>query len=361
MTALKVFYNDLEQGYHPRHSFFYGRFTPYPDVPQRTRSILEAIEGRSGFEVIAIPPLEPREAAGVHGMDYLEALGEVCGKLSGDEEFFPFHMRALPLLKASPYPRLRVGYFALDGSTPLMAPSLDAALGAAASALAGAGALAGGGRLAYALTRPPGHHAGRASYAGYCLVNHAALAAQALSTEGKVAVLDVDFHHGNGTQEIFWGRGDVLYVSLHCRPEEAYPYISGSIEERGEGAGLGANLNLPLPGGTDWAAYAPALETALEAVAAFDPATVVISLGLDTLASDPIGAFALAPKDFQAIGRRIAQLGRPLLIVQEGGYDLASLGECVIRFFDGLGAGDIDETGDGANAGRAKTAGEIAR
>jgi acetoin utilization deacetylase AcuC-like enzyme len=351
--ALKVFYNDLEQGYHPRHSFFYGRFTPYPDVPRRTRSILAAIRRRSGFEVIAIPPLNPQDTAGVHGMDYLEALGEVCARLAGDEEFFPFHMRALPLLKSSPYPRLRVGYFALDASTPLMAPSLNAALGAAASALAGAGALAGGDRLAYALTRPPGHHAGRENYAGYCLINNAALAAHALSAEGKVAVLDVDFHHGNGTQEIFWGRGDVLYVSLHCRPEEAYPYITGSAEERGEGPGLGANINLPLPGGTDWAAYAPALETALEAVRAFDPAMVVISLGLDTLASDPIGAFRLAPDDFQAIGHRIAQLGRPLLIVQEGGYDVASLGRCVSMFFDGLGAGDIDETGDAGDAGNA--------
>lgn len=351
--GLKVFYNDLEQGYHPRHSFFYGRFTPYPDVPHRTRSILAAIEGRNGFEVTAIPPLMLQDAAGVHGLDYLEALGEVCGGLAVDEEFFPFHMAALPLLKTSPYPRLRVGYFALDGSTPLIAPSLNAALGAAASALAGAGALAGGEPLAYALTRPPGHHAGRASYAGYCLINHAALAAQALSGAGKVAVLDVDFHHGNGTQEIFWGRDDVFYASLHCRPEEAYPYITGSAEERGEGPGLGANLNLPLPGGTDWAAYAPALETALEAVRAFDPATVVVSLGLDTLASDPIGNFALAPEDFQAIGRRIAQLGRPLLIVQEGGYDVPSLGKCVNRFFDGLDAGGIGGIGGIGGAGGA--------
>ena len=345
MMALKVFYNDLEQGYHPRHSFFHGRFTPYPDVPHRTRSILAEIEGRSGFERIAVPPLKPQEAAGVHGLDYLEALGDVCGRLAGDEEFFPFHMRALPLLKASPYPRLRVGYFALDSSTPLIAPSLGAALGAAASALAGARALAGGEPLAYALTRPPGHHAGRASYAGYCLINHAALAAQELSAAGRVAVLDVDFHHGNGTQEIFWRRDDVFYASLHCRPEEAYPYITGGAEERGEGPGLGANLNLPLPGGTDWAAYAPALETALEAVSDFDPATVVISLGFDTLASDPIGAFALTIDDFRAIGRRIAQLGRPLLIVQEGGYDVASLGKCVCRFFDGLGVGGGDDIG----------------
>ncbi len=150
-------------------------------------------------------------------------------------------------------------------------------------------------------------------------------------------MLDVDYHHGNGTQEIFWERGDVLYASVHCRPEEAYPYLTGTAEERGRGPGRGHTLNLPLPGGTAWEAYAPALDTALDAVEAFGPAVVVLSLGLDTLASDPIGTFALRPEDYAAMGARIAQLQRPLLVVQEGGYDAPALGGCVRRFFGGLG------------------------
>lgn len=334
---MKVFYNAGEQSYAPRHSFFTGRFLPYPDVPGRTRSILAALEADGGFEVQPPAGAVPTDALqAVHDADYLEALAGLCARLKGDEEFFPFNMQPLPLLRQSPYVRVRMGYYALDGATPLVAESHTTALGAAATALAGAEALAAGERAVYSLPRPPGHHAGRRSYAGYCLVNNAALAAVPLLGLGKVAVLDVDYHHGNGTQEIFWERDDVLYVSLHCRPEEAYPYVAGAAEESGAGRGLGCNRNLPLPGGTDWAAYQPALESALETVARFDPAVVVLSLGFDTLGSDPIGSFALAVDDFTPLGRLVAGLGRPTLVVQEGGYDVAALGDCARAFFAGF-------------------------
>ena len=338
---MQVFYTDVEQSYHPRHSFFYGRFTPYPEVPGRTRSILAAIQGRPGIELVAPPPLDGRNPGGalegVHSAEYLEALETVCARLKPGEEFFPFHMQRLPLLRRSPYPRLRVGYYALDDSTPLLAGSYAVAMAVAATAVAGARALLGGAPLAYALPRPPGHHAGRETYCGYCLVNNAAVAAGVLREAGKVAILDVDYHHGNGTQDIFWRRDDVFYASLHCRPEEAYPYIAGAADEAGAGPGRGCNLNLPLPGGTDWAAYGPALETACEAIARFDPATVVVSLGFDALATDPIGSFRLQPPDFTPLAQRIAQLGRPLLVVQEGGYDVPRLGACALAFFAGLG------------------------
>jgi acetoin utilization deacetylase AcuC-like enzyme len=338
-VPMNVYYHDGEQRYYPRHSFFCGRLTPYPEVPSRTRAILEALAGAPDFRLETPPPLADGLLETVHGADYLATLAALCERLAEDEEFFPFHMQRLALLLRSPYPRIRMGYYALDGSTPLLALSYRVAAGVAATAAAGARAVLGGAPLAYALPRPPGHHAGRESYAGYCLLNNAALAAALLTEAGKVAVLDVDYHHGNGTQDIFWRRDDVFYVSLHCRPEEAYPYVFGAAEERGEGAGRGCNLNLPLPGGTDWAAYRTALETALEAVQRFDPATVVVSLGCDTLASDPIGSFALTVEDFAPMGRAIAQLGRPLLVVQEGGYDVTALGPAVRRFFAGLGVG----------------------
>ena len=350
---MQVFYTDVEQGYAPTHSFFYGRFTAYPDVPGRTRSILAALGGRAEFALQAPPEPEAAWLERAHAPEYLAALAAVCGRLKPGEEFFPFHMGPLPALLRSPYPRLRAGYYALDGSTPLLAQSYAVAAAVAGTALAGARAVLAGAPRVYALPRPPGHHAGRQTYCGYCLINNAAVAAHALLERGKVAILDVDYHHGNGTQDIFWERDDVLYASLHCRPEEAYPYVAGGADERGGGRGRGCNLNLPLPGGTDWAAYAPALETALEAVARFDPAAVIVSLGFDALATDPIGTFALQVTDFEAMARRIAQLQRPLLIVQEGGYDVARLGECALAFFAGLGVSRAADAGAGSGqAGR---------
>jgi acetoin utilization deacetylase AcuC-like enzyme len=334
---MKVFYCGVEQAYRPAHSFFYGRFSAYPEVPGRTAAILAALAGRPAFELQAPPAPDAAWLERVHAPAYLRALEAVCARLRPDEEFFPFHMQRLPLLLRSGYPRLRIGYYALDGSTPLLAGSYRTAAAVAATALAGAEAVLAGETLAYALPRPPGHHAGRESYGGYCLINHAALAAQRLLAAGRVAILDVDYHHGNGTQDVFWERGDVLYVSLHCRPEEAYPYVAGTAEETGAGPGLGCTVNLPLPGGTGWDAYAPALETALEAVQRFAPAALVVSLGFDALQGDPIGSFRLQVADFTAMARRIAQLGLPTLAVQEGGYDVARLGDCALAFFAGLG------------------------
>jgi acetoin utilization deacetylase AcuC-like enzyme len=334
---MQVFYSDVEQGYHPRKSFIYGRFTPNPEVPGRMQALLGALAGQPGFELCTPPATRAEWLERAHSREFLQALAAVCERLKPDEEFFAFNLQRLPLLLRSPYPKLRVGYYALDGSTPLRSESYATAVAVAAAAVAGAQALLSGTPLAYALTRPPGHHAGRETYGGYCLINNAAVAAAALLERGKVAILDVDYHHGNGTQDIFWARDDVLYVSLHCRPEEAYPYVAGATDEVGAGRGRGFNVNLPLPGGTDWAAYAPALETALETVARFRPESVVLSLGFDTLASDPIGTFRLQPQDFEALGRRIAQLERPTLVVQEGGYDLARIGACARAFFAGLG------------------------
>ena len=332
-----VFYCDSEQGYRPRSSFLYGRFTPNPEVPERTQALLEALRGRPGFELREPPATREEWLEQAHSRDYLQALAAVCDRLKPDEEFFAFNLQRLPLLLRSPYAKLRVGYYALDGSTPLRAESYRTSVAAAASAMAGARALLAGAPVAYALLRPPGHHAGRETYGGYCLVNHAAVAATTLLERGKVAILDVDYHHGNGTQDIFWSRDDVLYVSLHCRPEEAYPYIAGATDEIGAGRGRGFNVNLPLPGGTDWDAYVPALDSALETVARFRPETLVLSLGFDTLATDPIGSFRLQVPDFEPMGRRIAQLGLPTLVVQEGGYDLARIGACAQAFFAGLG------------------------
>jgi len=333
---MRVVYHPSDRGYRPRHSFFYGRFAPYPEVPERIGSILAALKGDRRFTIEEPQPLAVETLQQVHDPGYLQVLESVCGRLKEGEEFFPGVIQKAPLLLRSRYERVRAGYYTLDSSTPLLAPSWNAALGAAAVAQSCATALAGGEKLIYGLARPPGHHAGRAFWAGYCLINHAALAAEQLARLGKVAVLDMDYHHGNGTQDIFYERDDVLYVSLHCRPEEAYPYLAGAAEELGAGKGRGFNRNLPLPSGTTWADYAPALEEALEAVHSFHPQSLVVSLGLDGLEGDPIGSFRLHGDDFRSIGARIRDLARPTAVIQEGGYLIPELGNAVVRFFEGM-------------------------
>jgi acetoin utilization deacetylase AcuC-like enzyme len=232
----------------------------------------------------------------------------------------------------------RPGWFCFDTSTPLVQGSYAAARAAVDVALTAADLLAGGARSAYALCRPPGHHAGPGYYGGFCLLNNAAVAARALKRQGRVAILDVDFHHGNGTQEIFWRDGEVMYVSLHGDPVKQYPYFTGAAEEVGEGAGHGANRNFPLPDGTGQHAYLAALEAACDAVADFRPATLVVSLGFDTFERDPLGTFLLTTESYSRIGERLAQLALPTLLVQEGGYTLDALGPNAVALLRGFEA-----------------------
>jgi acetoin utilization deacetylase AcuC-like enzyme len=195
-----------------------------------------------------------------------------------------------------------------------------------------------GDATSYGLCRPPGHHASTFLYGGYCYFNNAAVAAHhaAATTGGKVTVLDVDYHHGNGTQQIFYDRGDVQYVSLHGDPIRAYPYTIGYADETGTGDGQGANLNIPLPAKTDDETYLGHLSRALEAIAAFRPTVLVVSLGLDTYLTDPICDLALTTDGFGACGRLVGELDLPTVVLQEGGYDIDALGENVRRWLLGL-------------------------
>ncbi|MBI2798197.1 hypothetical protein HYX70_02730 [Candidatus Saccharibacteria bacterium] len=194
-----------------------------------------------------------------------------------------------------------------------------------------------GDRSAYALCRPPGHHAGRASFGGYCYFNNAAAAAEFLCEGGqRVAILDVDFHHGNGTQDLFYTRGDVLYVSIHGDPDHAYPYFSGRATELGKSDGIGANRNFPLPTGTSDPAYLECLKAACDEIARFEPAYLVLSLGLDTYVDDQLGDFLLTLGGYEGAATRVGALGIPTVVVQEGGYHLPSLGTSVETWLSGL-------------------------
>ncbi len=233
-----------------------------------------------------------------------------------------------------------LGRWCFETTTPITQGTYDAARSAVDIALTSTDAVLAGRATAYGLCRPPGHHAPTGLYGGYCFFNNAAVAAHhaASKTGTKVTVLDVDYHHGNGTQQIFYGRDDVQYVSLHGDPARAYPYVTGFADERGAGRGTGANLNLPLAVGTDDEGYLGALELALEAVAAFGAGLVIVSLGVDTFHNDPISDLAITTDGFRRQGECVAELGLPTVVLQEGGYDVDAIGDNVRAFLVGMSA-----------------------
>ena len=234
----------------------------------------------------------------------------------------------------------KIGYYASSGETPITETTFEAARIAADVALSAADLLLAGEPAAFALCRPPGHHAAFDLFGGYCFLNNAAIAAQHLRAEGagRIAVLDVDFHHGNGTQDIFAARADILFASIHGRPEEAYPYFSGYADEIGIGPGEGATLNIPLPPNTSWPDYAEALGQATGAIRRFDAETLVVSLGVDTFERDPISFFELTTDDFTRLGRTIAQFQLPTLFVMEGGYAVDEIGINTVNVLTGFEA-----------------------
>ena len=232
----------------------------------------------------------------------------------------------------------RLGWWAYEVTTPITEGTFDAALGAVDTALSATDLVLGGEHSAYGLCRPPGHHASSSLYGGYCFLNNAAIAAHhvASTTGTRVTILDVDYHHGNGTQQIFYDRDDVQYVSLHADPRRAYPYITGFAQETGTGRGRGATTNIELPAGTGDDAYLRALEQACEVVTDFSPSLLIVSLGLDTSIDDPIADLALTAEGFERCGALVGRLDLPTVVLQEGGYDVASLGDNVRRWLRGI-------------------------
>lgn len=232
----------------------------------------------------------------------------------------------------------KLSYYSFDAGTPIIAGTWQAATAAANVALTGQDLLVKGERSVFALCRPPGHHAAGDFYGGYCFLNNAAIAAQALLDAGaeRVAILDVDYHHGNGTQAIFYDRPDLLFVSIHAHPSQAFPYFLGFADEIGTGAGTGCNRNYPLRIGADWTLYTEALTPALQAIWDYSPEALVVSLGVDTYEQDPISSFRLTTADYHRMGSAIAELQKPTLIVMEGGYAIEAIGANVVNFLQGF-------------------------
>ena len=330
-----------------------GREVPCFESPGRATAIREALLATGLYELVAPDEHGPDPVAAVHGLELIDLVehvwtdavaggGDPARPLLPDTFLLRGYAGGMALGQLPPGRHHRLGAYCFDTATPIVEGTARAARTAVDIALTAVDRVLAGEPLAYGLCRPPGHHAGRNLIGGYCYFNNAAIAAQSMIDRGaeRVAILDVDYHHGNGTQQIFWERGDVLYVSLHGDPAGAYPYFSGFAAERGAGPGEGATLNLPLAPGTDGPAYLAVLDEALRAIGAFGPdAPLVVSLGFDTYHADPICDLALRTDDYAAIGERIAGLGCAVVALQEGGYAVDALGANAVAFLGGLRTG----------------------
>jgi acetoin utilization deacetylase AcuC-like enzyme/GNAT superfamily N-acetyltransferase len=324
-----------------RHDIHHIRERGYVEAPVRIPAIRQALEEAGLIEVGKARSWPLSKITAVHDRDYVSYLERACENAPLGKSVYPY---VFPVRNAARPPRelsIRAGYYCIDTFTPIHRNAYLAARGAADCALTAADGILHGQRLAYALVRPPGHHAERKLFGGFCYLNNAAIAAEHLSDSGKVAILDVDYHHGNGQQEIFLSRADVLTVSLHGDPAIAYPFFTGFADERGAGPGEGFNLNLPLPEGLDGVHYRRALSKALASIASFKPMFLVVCLGFDVVKGDPTGTWLLTADDLEQNGRMIGELDIPTLVVQEGGYRTRTLGINARKFFTGLAESTI--------------------
>jgi acetoin utilization deacetylase AcuC-like enzyme len=343
MDPMPVVAGEAHRGHDPPHEVNYGEVVRPPyERPERADRLRDALAA-AGHPLVAPVPHGPGPVLAVHEpalVGFLEGAWPAWRAAGGPEVLIPDTFAIGRLARGGGRDPAggtgRPGWFCFDTATPLVAGSFAAALAAADAALTAADLVAGGEPAAYALCRPPGHHAGPGYYGGFCLLNNAAIAARRLAVLGRVAVVDVDFHHGNGTQDIFWEDAQVLYVSLHGDPAGHYPFFTGAADETGGGPGAGTTRNLPLPDGTGDDAYLAALDEAMAAVAAFDPAVLVVSAGFDTFEDDPIGAFGVTTGGFARIGAALAAAGRPLVVVQEGGYAVEALGANAVALMRGM-------------------------
>ncbi len=338
---MKFVFDETQRLHDPKSFLSSGAPQPNPEVPERIDRLL-AGAAAAGLQQVKPEDHGPGPAAAVHSPEYLrflqtiyerwqripEASAEVVPNIHPDRRDFSYPASAVG----------QAGYHMADTACPISAQTWPSAYWSAQTAAHAAHLVReGDARAVYALSRPPGHHAFADLAGGFCFLNNSAIAAQTLrARHDRVAILDVDLHHGNGTQGIFYARDDVLTVSIHADPIRFYPFFWGHACERGEGPGLGRNLNLPLPRGSRDGAFLDALDVALERIAAFAPGAIVVALGLDAFEGDPFGGLAVSTDGFRRIGERCVSIETPAVIVQEGGYLCDALGDNLTAFLTGF-------------------------
>lgn len=343
---MKTVFSAGQLAHDPKQEISDGMLKPAVEIPARAEMVRDAVLARGLGELLEPEDFGMEPLARVHDAGYLAFLESFWSRwtdLGRSGEAFPFvwPVRGLNIEPAPDHVDGLLGRYSFDAGTPLGEHTFVAARASANSALTAARLVAGGERAAFALCRPPGHHAAADYYGGYCFLNNAAIAAQWLRDAGaeRVAVLDVDYHHGNGTQSIFYDRPDVFFLSIHADPREEYPYFLGHAAETGNGAGAGFTANYPLELGADWQVWSRALAAAIDRIAAFRPDTLVVSLGLDAYEKDPISRFRLVHDDFTRMGAALAGLGLPTVFVMEGGYAVDALGTNCVNVLAGFEAG----------------------
>ena len=340
---MKIVYAPKHYGHGGAMELMFNRMVPMFDRPERMEKVLEQLRA-CGYPA----PLEPEEFTlealyRVHDAAYVNFLmtaHDRWEKEVGDGRFATAYMFGMRGMKQGPLTSIHsyLSYYTFDVCVPFVAGTWEAIKSSVDIVLTAQKIVQQGEPSAFALLRPPGHHASQDLAGGYCYLNNAAIAAQAFLDQGgsRVAILDVDYHHGNGTQRIFYERRDVLYASIHADPQEEYPFLLGFANERGEGAGEGCNLNLPLPKRSAWPDYVKALAQAVAEIRHYRPDVLIVSLGVDAYKDDPVSAFALESEDFEKMGRAIGELGLPTLFVMEGGYAIEAIGINVANALNGF-------------------------
>ncbi len=335
-------YSDKHRLHSGRGELNDGQIMPCFENPNRADAILARVKSEELGAVIEPVDFPIDAIQRVHSHDYLTFLKNAWDEwelLHGDIDAFPLIWPVRGLRQVCPeHIDGKISYYAMDAGTPITSGTYQAVKSTAKVALTAQKLIADGEHSAFALCRPPGHHASKDVYGGYCFLNNAAIAAQAFIDQGskKVVVLDIDYHHGNGTQDIFYDRDDVMFISIHADPIMEFPYFLGHADEKGAGKGMGFTHNFPLPFGTKNKKWFEALKTAIELIIDYAPDAVVISLGVDTFEGDPISEFKLKTDDYTVIGENLAKLKLPTLFIMEGGYDVDEIGINTVNVLSGF-------------------------
>jgi acetoin utilization deacetylase AcuC-like enzyme len=340
---MRIVYSDAHRGHDGAKEMRYDQMIPMCENPSRMDVIVAALRAQGHRDFADVRPFGLDPILRIHTpgfVDFLERCSPLWEAEFGSSGFATAYMFGMRGMEQQPNESVHsmLSCYTFDVCVPIVRGTWTAIRSAVDVTLTAAEDVAKGAAAAFALCRPPGHHASSDLAGGYCYVNNAAVAAQALLDQGakRIAILDIDYHHGNGTQRIFYDRADVLYASVHARPEQEYPFLTGYARETGSGAGEGFNLNLPLPLGTAVTAYREALAAAFARIREHGPDVLIVSLGVDTFVDDPVGGFRLETPDFLTIGADIAGLGLPTLFVMEGGYAIAALGTNVANVITGF-------------------------